>query len=165
MRRRVRATLTLVLLTGVSGFGQGCGSNKAAVVDADIVDRGMTGSGGGGGAHGGMGGEGGGAGGSGTGGLWVDSPDGPQACLKKGCSAGQFCATAMWNGLTNVDRCLPLPDNCVGCECAQAALAAYYATRFPPPQGLPPSCSCWDAGHNATDGGTVPVAGVSCMGA
>jgi hypothetical protein len=173
MRQRTQATLTFILLVGWSGFGQGCGSRKTAVSDGAIVDRAMTGSGGGTGARGGTGGGSGGAaidggGGnvaSGTGGRWFDSPDGPQACSQAECPAGQVCAVAVWNGATNVDRCLPLPDNCVDCACAQAVLAAYYAARFPPPQGLPPRCGCWDASHNAIDGGTGPVAGVSCTGA
>jgi hypothetical protein len=94
-----------------------------------------------------------------------DSPDGPQACSKIGCPDGQFCAVATWNGATNVDRCLPLPAGCVDCACAHAALAAHYASRFSPTLGLPPGCRCLDAGRNVTDGGTMPVAGVICMGA
>jgi hypothetical protein len=193
MRQRGQATLTFVVMAGVSGFGQGCETHKASVSDADIVDAVMTGNGGGTGARGGWEGRsgsaaidggrgngasgtggrsgeggrgagGGGASGSGSGGSWFDSFDGPLACVKLGCPAAQFCASVVWNGITNVNRCLPLPDNCVDCACAQAALAAYYAARFPLPQRLPRDCRCWDDGNHAADGGTVPVAGVLCSG-
>lgn len=140
---------------------------------ASSASGGSPGSGGGmQGATGGTAAGGGGGtanGGSGVGGAagepWFDDPKGPQACLTRGCPTGQVCAVAMWNGATNVDRCLPWPDSCTDCTCALAALAAYYKARFAPPQGLPPTCNCRDASNQVIDGGAAQVATAICMGA
>lgn len=163
------AVLSLLMVGAVSGLGAGCGSGKATSVpdgDASASATGGGRGGGAGGAPGGAAGEGaGGAGAGGTGGAWFDDPNGPEACLTGGCPAGQFCAYVIWNGVVNVDRCLPAPDNCSTCECAQAALAAYYHSRFPPPQGLPLGCACRGTDGQRIDGGTATPATVSCSGA
>jgi len=84
-------------------------------------------------------------------------------CAIAACDASAFCGIVTQNGRIDIRECVPYPNGCLTCECAEAQLAEIYKARFPQ-LALPP-CRCSDGANPIADAGTSANLRVTCNGA